>query len=63
MPVYEYVCSACNHQFEKEQKISDKPVKKCPKCSKLKVKRLISSGQSFQLIGGGWANEGYKSSK
>lgn len=63
MPIYEYICDACGHEFEKEQKITDNPIKKCPKCSKMKVKRLISKGQSFQLLGGGWFNEGYSSKK
>ncbi|MBW2713846.1 MAG: zinc ribbon domain-containing protein [Deltaproteobacteria bacterium] len=59
MPTYEYHCKACDHEFEREQRITEDPVKKCPECGKLKVKRLISSGSSFQLKGGGWYNEGY----
>lgn len=58
--IYEYECQTCKHTWEVEQKISDDPVKKCPKCKKLKAKRLISGGSSFVLKGGGWANEGYK---
>ena len=37
MPIYEYACSACGHQFEEWQKITDKPVRTCPKC-KAKVR-------------------------
>ncbi|HEY8123676.1 MAG TPA: zinc ribbon domain-containing protein [Myxococcota bacterium] len=62
MPVYEYQCSACQHEFEREQRISEDPVKKCPKCGKLKVKRLISR-TSFVLKGGGWYGDLYGSVK
>ena len=43
MPIYEYACAACGHQFEEWQKITDKPVKTCPKCKAKKVERLISA--------------------
>lgn len=58
MPVYEYVCQSCDHEFEREQRISDKPVRKCPVCGALKAKRLISR-TSFVLKGGGWYNDLY----
>jgi putative FmdB family regulatory protein len=60
MPVYEYECAACGHQFEEWQKISDAPVKTCPKCKKKKVERLISQ-TAFQLKGGGWYKDLYSS--
>jgi len=53
MPIYEYECKICQHHFEEWQKISEKPVSKCPECGKRKVKRLISS-TSFKLKGNGW---------
>jgi putative FmdB family regulatory protein len=62
MPVYEYQCKACDHEFEREQRISDDPVKKCPSCKAMKVKRLISQ-TSFVLKGGGWYGDLYSSSK
>jgi putative FmdB family regulatory protein len=62
MPVYEYACAACGHEFEEWQKITDPKVTKCPKCSKHKVERLISRS-SFQLKGGGWYSDLYSSSK
>jgi putative FmdB family regulatory protein len=58
MPIYEYECTDCNHKWEIQQKITDAPQKKCPECKKKKAKRLISSGQSFQLKGQGWFNSG-----
>lgn len=57
---YEYKCSACNHEWECEQKITEEPVKKCPKCKKVKAKRLISKNYAgFRLLGGGWSPTGY----
>lgn len=53
MPIYEYECQACGHQFEEWQKISDSPVRKCPTCGQRKVERLVSLS-SFHLKGGGW---------
>jgi putative FmdB family regulatory protein len=51
MPIYEYNCQKCG-TFETTQKITDKPLAKCPTC-KGKVKKLISN-TSFQLKGTGW---------
>jgi putative FmdB family regulatory protein len=62
MPVYEYECGACGHQFEEWQKMSDKPIKTCPKCKAKKVEKLISA-TSFHLKGGGWYSDLYSSSK
>ena len=30
MPLYEYRCEACGHQFEVIQKFSDEPIAVCP---------------------------------
>jgi putative FmdB family regulatory protein len=62
MPIYEYQCEACGHEFEREQRISEDPIKKCPKCGKQKAKRLISR-TSFVLKGGGWYGDLYASQK
>ena len=62
MPTYEYGCEACGKKWEAEQRITEAPLKKCPKCGKLKAKRLISGG-TFMLKGGGWYADGYGSSK
>lgn len=51
MPIYEYNCAKCG-VFEEMQKISDPPVKRCPKC-KGKVERMVSR-TSFVLKGSGW---------
>ncbi len=51
MPIYEYRCSKCG-VFEATQRITDRPLKKCPTC-KGKVARLVSHS-SFILKGSGW---------
>lgn len=61
MPTYSYACEACDHTFEKEQRITEDPIRKCPKCKKNKARRQITSG-NFILKGGGWYADGYGSS-
>ena len=58
MPTYEYLCKACDHEFERAQRISDPPVKTCPKCKAKQVKRLLSAPR-FHLKGGGWYSDLY----
>src|SRR5687768_8621575 len=60
MPVYEYLCKGCGHEFEREQRISEAPIKKCPACGAMKARRQISR-TSFVLKGGGWYNDLYSS--
>jgi putative FmdB family regulatory protein len=61
MPTYNYECDACGFAFEREQRISENAIKKCPKCGKSKARRMISAG-NFILKGGGWYSDGYGSS-
>ena len=60
MPTYEYQCEKCGHEFEREQRITEDPIKTCPKCKAPKAKRLISA-TSFVLKGGGWYSDLYAS--
>jgi len=62
MPIYEYECDKCGHGFEREQRMTDPPVKTCPKCKARRVTKLISQS-SFVLKGGGWYADGYSDSK
>jgi len=62
MPIYEYECDKCGHAFEREQRMSDAPVKTCPKCKGRKVTKLISQ-TSFVLKGSGWYADGYSDPK
>jgi putative FmdB family regulatory protein len=52
MPLYEYRCKKCAHQFERIQKFSDKPVTRCPECGG-RVEQLISP-PAVQFKGEGW---------
>jgi putative FmdB family regulatory protein len=58
MPTYDYSCDNCGHAFERVQRITEKPSKKCPKCGKLKARRMIGGG-GFILKGGGWESDLY----
>lgn len=59
-PTYDYQCSACGKKVVKVQAITDEPLRKCPKCSKLKLVRQISAGTNFILKGLKWeSKEGY----
>jgi len=60
---YEYVCTACQHEWEASQPISDPPLKACPECSQQTAKRQISRGGGFVLKGGGWYSDLYSSSR
>lgn len=67
MPTYEYHCDACGNDFEEFQSITSKPIRKCPKCGKLKVRRLIGTGSGMIFKGSGfyitdYRSEGYKDS-
>jgi putative FmdB family regulatory protein len=53
MPLYEYRCEACGHQFEVIQKFSDEPIAVCTKCGAGPVAKLLSS-PAFQFKGTGW---------
>src|SRR5258706_903754 len=60
MPFYEYECPACKYYTEVLQKISDKPLAKCPSCGKKGFKRLMSA-PVFRLKGSGWYETDFKS--
>ena len=52
MPTYEYVCSRCGLQFEKQQSMNDAPVSTCPECGG-NVQRQISGGNGFIMKSSG----------
>ena len=60
MPTYEYECEGCGHSFEEFQYMSDKPLKKCPKCAKMKLQRLIGAGAGIIFKGSGFYETDYK---
>jgi putative FmdB family regulatory protein len=56
MPIYEYICSLCNHEFEELVGLNELPPS-CPLCAQ-EVERKISL-TSFRLKGGGWYADAY----
>lgn len=62
MPIYEYGCGACHHQFEKLQKSDDAPLVDCPSCQAPSLEKLISAA-GFRLKGGGWYETDFKNAK
>ncbi len=63
MATYEYECQACGHTLEELQSFSEKPLRKCPKCKKLKLRRLISAGAGVIFKGSGFYQTDYRSSE
>ena len=61
MPTYEYICDNCQHEFEKFQLITAKPLRKCPSCGKNKVTRLIGKGAGIIFKGSGFYETDYRS--
>ncbi len=61
MPTYDYRCNACGHTFEEFQMMSDRVMRKCPECGKLKLERLIGSGAGFVFKGSGYYVTDYRS--
>ena len=61
MPTYEYECTKCKRVFEEFQKITDKPLLRCPNC-RGKLRRLISGGVGIIFKGSGFYTTDYKKS-
>ena len=61
MPTYEYQCDACQHNFDEFQMMSDKPLRKCPKCGKLKLRRVFGAGAAILFKGSGFYQTDYRS--
>lgn len=60
MPLYEYRCDACEHEFEALQKMSDEPLVHCPACGQATLRKLVSAA-GFRLKGDGWYETDFKS--
>lgn len=61
MPTYEYQCDACEHNFDEFQSMSEKPLKKCPKCGKRKLRRVFGTGAAVIFKGSGFYQTDYRS--
>lgn len=62
MPTYRYACPDCGFEFEKQQKFTDDPIKKCPNCGKKHVYRMVSK-VAVSFKGSGWYITDSKSDK
>ncbi len=62
MPIYEYICTECEHAHEALQKLSDAPLIDCPACGEPSLKKMISAA-GFRLSGSGWYETDFKSEK
>jgi putative FmdB family regulatory protein len=60
MPTYEYECRKCGHVFERFQKISDAPLKRCPECRGA-VARRLGPGAGLLFKGSGFYITDYRS--
>lgn len=61
MPTYDYQCSDCGHTFDEFQSYSEPHLKKCPKCKKNKLVRLIGTGTAVLFKGSGFYETDYRS--
>ena len=60
MPTYQYECSACGHEMEVLQSMTEKRLTKCPECGKNKLERLIGTGTGIIFKGSGFYETDYK---
>ncbi len=60
MPIYEYACVECGHEFDALQKMSDAPLTECPACHQSSLQKIVSA-PGFRLSGSGWYETDFKS--
>ncbi len=60
MPTYQYECSGCGYSFEILQSIKEEKLRKCTRCGKFKLHRLIGSGSGIIFKGSGFYETDYK---
>jgi len=61
MPTYDYKCTKCGYTFEIQQRITEDPLKQCPRC-KGAVRRLVGGGIGVIFKGSGFYTTDYKKS-
>ncbi|MEI7906841.1 MAG: zinc ribbon domain-containing protein [Bacteroidota bacterium] len=62
MPIYEYRCSNCSHEFEESQSIKASSLLTCPQCKQEKLNRVIGLGGGMIFKGSGFYQTDYKNS-
>lgn len=61
MPTYDYICDACNHEFESFESIKADPQTVCPQCQESKLRRKIGGGAAIIFKGSGFYQTDYRS--
>jgi len=59
MPTYDYECQDCGYKFEYFQKMTDSPLKVCPRC-KGNLRKIIGQGCGIIFKGQGFYVTDYK---
>lgn len=64
MPIYDYKCKACEHEYEVLYKTHaavalEEPSEECPKCGEVNKEKLVSKDTGFVLNGSGWYKKHY----
>jgi putative FmdB family regulatory protein len=54
-----YECRECRHELEELQRLNDPPPPKCPACGAEQSLEKRLGVSNFQLVGSGWAKDGY----
>jgi len=62
MPTYGYECQECGHKFDYFQRMSDRPLTKCPECGGA-LRRLIGAGSGIIFKGSGFHATDYRSAR
>jgi putative FmdB family regulatory protein len=62
MPIYEYRCEACSHEFETLQKMTDAVLTTCPACGAEALRKKLSA-PLFRLKGSGWYETDFKNTE
>ena len=61
MPTYDYICDACQHEFEAFESIKADPQTVCPECREPKLRRKIGAGAAILFRGSGFYQTDYRS--
>ena len=61
MPIYEYLCKSCGHEFEILQGFRESPLTDCPACLESQLQKKLSAA-AFHLKGTGWYETDFKNS-
>lgn len=59
MATFDYKCNHCQNEFEAEHSVHTR-LEKCIYCDSKNIKRLISKGTNFVLLGDSWGKDNYK---